>query len=82
MQFLFNILGVEQICLNDKLIKVFGMHQLERLGSLRPVDINNIRTKLRVLGRLVKRLQERLNSREGLDKLITPEHFDSFIEIG
>ena len=58
-------LGVQNICQNDPLIREFARSILNRLGEeheQRLKDIDNIRTKVRTLGRLLKELNTTENS--------------------
>lgn len=62
--------GLKDLCLSDKLIREFGFSLLEKLGTTdeqRKNDCDNIRTKLRSVARLLKKLNE---------KKICPPRFD------
>ena len=64
----------------DKLLRQYGTYQIERLGSLelaRPVEVNNIRNKLRSIARMVLKLRE---TGEGdLINMIKPQVYERFV---
>ncbi|ESO97595.1 hypothetical protein LOTGIDRAFT_228230 [Lottia gigantea] len=54
--------GLKEICKNDELIRVFASNLLDRLGTeeeQRRKDKDNIRTKVRSVGRLLRKLNEK-----------------------
>jgi len=70
--------GLRKICLEDDLIREFGRSLLGRLGTKeeqRLNDKNNIRTKLRSVGRLLKHLNEQQEVAQPLSKYITGKGF-------
>lgn len=69
---------------DDELIREFAQNQLSRLGepsTRRVTDLNNLRTKLRTLGRLLVKAKE-LSSNViiTLEQLIRPQSFELLIE--
>ena len=78
--------GIRNICRDDILIREFAMALLEKLGTTeeqRRKDKDNIRTKVRTLGRLLKHLNEkRQKTKEDiltLSDYITGPHFKEVV---
>lgn len=63
----------------DKLIRIFARHQIFRKPqTLTWSETNNVRCKLRFLGRLLKELHRQTATTLLFDQLLKPEHFDAF----
>lgn len=70
--------GLRQLCSNDTLIKEFGRGLLQRLGlehEQRRKDKDNIRNKLRSVGRLLIRLNEKTKTNLELSAYIQPAYY-------
>lgn len=70
--------GLKEICENDELIREFGMCLLEKLGTTeeqRYKDEDNVRTKLRSVARLLKKLNESRCLPLPMSHFITAPHF-------
>ena len=70
--------GIPCICKNDLLIKEFSKSMLLRLGEKseqRIKDIDNVRTKVRTVGRLLKELNETKEAALPLSDYITGRNF-------
>lgn len=70
--------GVRETCRNDLLIREFATALLDRLGTTteqRRKDKDNIRTKLRTVGRLLKHLNEAKFRPQSLSSYITGKQF-------
>ena len=68
------------MCKNDEIIKEFSWGQLERLGTdeeKRLKDEDNIRTKVRTLGRGLKKMNENLHDQPwlSLSQFLSPKYF-------
>ena len=75
--------GLKQVSENDELIKEFGKGLLQKLGTKdeqRLKDIDNIRTKVRHVARLLVALKEKDKEIYSLDNAITPAKFFLVIE--
>lgn len=75
--FLSDVLKVVQ---EDKLLRVYACQEVEKLGSrIRSSDINNVRTRVRHIARMI--LQLRINSGESLDlfSFIAPTYYEFFV---
>lgn len=74
--------GLKDICLCDKLIREFGFSLLEKLGTTdeqRKSDCDNIRTKLRSIARLLKKLNENKFVPQDLSCYIRPSEFHNVV---
>lgn len=79
-QIYFYFTGVLAVIQGDMLIQLFGKNQLLRMGeNLRPSDINNIRTKLRSIARLLLLLQDKSQATHSLNKYFQPQYYDTFV---
>jgi hypothetical protein len=72
--------GIPEICKNDPVIREFAWGQLERLGTdeeRRIKDEDNIRTKVRTLGRGLKKMNENLSDERwhSLSEFLSPQYF-------
>ncbi|XP_053380135.1 uncharacterized protein LOC128548751 [Mercenaria mercenaria] len=75
--------GVKNICSEDQLIREFGLSLLERLGlpeEQRTKDHDNIRTKLRSVGRLLQTLNEGQMTDQSLSFFIHPRQFQKVVK--
>ncbi|XP_005098712.2 uncharacterized protein LOC101849288 [Aplysia californica] len=75
--------GLRQICMHDVLIREFCRGLVHKLGPLeeqRRKDKDNIRTKVRAVGRLVVRLNEKSNQDLDLSAFLKPTHFRLIVE--
>ncbi|XP_078312171.1 uncharacterized protein LOC111134313 isoform X1 [Crassostrea virginica] len=74
--------GLKDICLGDKLIREFGFSLLEKLGTTdeqRKSDCDNIRTKLRSVARLLRKLNENKFVPQDLTCFIRPSEFNNVV---
>ena len=75
--------GLKQLCSNDTLIKEFGRGLLMRLGlshEQRRKDKDNLRNKLRSVGRLLIRLNEKTKTKLDLSAYIQPSYYQIVTE--
>jgi hypothetical protein len=73
------LIGVLSLIESDQLIKVFGQHQLLRKGEkLSWMETNQIRGKLRFLGRLLQILHKTTDRELSFSEFLRPEFFDAF----
>ena len=75
--------GVKKICFEDNLIREFAKSKLGRLGERneqRRRDEDNIRTKVRTLGRLLKKINEMQKSQKAFTEYITGKGFLVIVE--
>ena len=75
--------GLKEICQQDELIKEFGVSLLQRLGTedeQRRKDQDNVRTKMRSVARLVKKLNDSKLRNLPLDSYISPREFMNVVE--
>lgn len=74
--------GLKDTCFSDKLLREFGFALMERLGTIdeqRKSDSDNIRTKLRSVARLLKKLNERKIVPQDLSNYIRPSEFSNVV---
>lgn len=74
--------GVKEICESDDLIRQFGSCLLEKLGTLeerRRKDVDNIRTKLRTVGRLLKVLNAGMLDHRPLSDFLSGPNFHKVV---
>lgn len=74
--------GLKEVCLEDELIREFGMCLLERLGTSeeqRRKDEDNIRTKLRCVARLLKKLNDKKIVNQPLTNYINAREFNAVV---
>ncbi|XP_052261565.1 uncharacterized protein LOC127865682 [Dreissena polymorpha] len=70
--------GVPLLCKNDPLIREFASSKLCRLGEKkeqRVKDVDNVRTKVRTVGRLLKQLHQNNEAKSPLSEFITGMNF-------
>ena len=75
--------GIKAICRKDTLINEFTKSLLGRLGTeeeQRRTDKDTIRTKVRTVGRLLKKLNESTDSPKDLNWWITGKRFDNVVQ--
>lgn len=73
---------MKDICLSDKLIREFGFSLLEKSGTTdeqRKSDCDNIRTKLRSIARLFKKLHKKNFVFQDLSCYITHSEFHNVV---
>ena len=76
-----NLSGCLALVMEDHLIKLFARHQLLRKGDQLAFDeINQIRQKLRFLGRLLYALHQKTSTTLSFQQLLRPEFYDAFVE--
>lgn len=72
--------GCVDVIRNDSLIRLFARHQLLRKGNdVTFTERNQIRGKLRFLGRLCLALHEVTSEKKTLSQFITPGHYDDCV---
>lgn len=70
--------GIPILCKNDQLIQEFAKSMIHRLGEeseQRVKDLDNARTKVRTVGRLLKRLHQNTEVLSPLSEFINGRHF-------
>lgn len=73
------VVGVLHLITTDKLISIFARHQIFRKpDSLSWSETNNVRSKLRFLGRLLKGLHDQTATKLPFVDLLKPSFFDAF----
>lgn len=66
---------------DDSLIRLFAYHQILRKGdTVNFEEKNQIRQKLRFLGRLLHRLQTSTKQRHSFKNFLKPEYYDAFVQ--
>ena len=76
--------GIKEICCRDELIREFGHSLLAKLGTLaeqRRKDQDNLRTKMRSVGRLLKKLNDQKLTDQPLDSYITQKEFMNVVSM-
>lgn len=74
--------GLKEMCTSDNMIKEFGLSLMEKLGmnsEQRRKDHDNIRTKLRAVGRLLKKLNENKFRKQDIDYYLCPSEFKNVV---
>ena len=75
--------GVPDLCKNDELIREFAQSLLERIGDesdQRRKDADNMRTKVRTVGRLLKKLQELTGQTKAMSFFLTGTYFQAVVD--
>lgn len=72
-------LGVLEAIKGDRLIKIFGQHQILRKGDLNFSETNQLRGKLRFLARLLLAIREKTETELSFSELLRPEYYDAFV---
>jgi len=70
--------GLKKICYEDELIREFGIHLLDRLGTKdeqRRKDQDNVRTKMRCVARLLMKLNEQKMFQQPLNFFVSAQEF-------
>ena len=71
--------GLKDICMEDELVREFGLSLLDKLGTAeeqRRKDEDNVRTKMRCVARLLKKLNEKKLAPQQLSNYITAKEFN------
>lgn len=76
-------IGVEKVVREDTIIRDFGIELLGRLGTAderRTTDLNNVKTKLRSVARLVTRIRTNTGTTLDLNGYLSPKHFSNVVK--
>lgn len=76
--------GLKAICQGDNLIREFCRGLLHKLGTFdeqRRKDIDNVRTKVRAVGRLLIALNKKSGQDSHLESFISPKFFKLIVEV-
>lgn len=79
IMFVFWLAGVYNLVMKDELIRVFARHQiLRKPGDLTWVETNDVRGKLRFLGRLLKEMHANTAQPLSFREYLKPQFFNAF----
>ena len=75
--------GVPAVCQSDTIVTEFALSQLDRIGTAeeqRKKDMDNVRTKIRTIGRLLKKINQRESNWKSMSDILTGQQFDSVVK--